>query len=83
MNNWVVANLDEGVSTGVGVGTGDKVGPVTDRAGAGSPDASFISSSGRVNVVARMSSESVTYISRGQLTEQRLSTSRKCQEQRE
>lgn len=64
MNNRVVTDLDEGVSTGVGVGTGDKVGPVTDWVGAGSPDASFVSSSGRVNVVARVVSSCHRYIER-------------------
>lgn len=53
MNNWVVANLDESVSTGIGVGTGDKVGPVSDRVGVSSPNAAFNSSSGRIDVVAR------------------------------
>lgn len=54
MNDWVVTDLDESVSTGIGVGTGNKVCPVSDWVGAGSPNAAVVTSSGRVNVVARV-----------------------------
>lgn len=53
MNDGVVANLDKSVSTGIGVGTGNKVSPVSDRIGTGSPKATFNTCTGRVDVVTR------------------------------